>query len=71
MMSAGSNERARAAGRHAQLAPCGGSDAHTLATVARAYTCVLARDRTEFLEGLRAGLTIPAGRSGSYVRLTA
>src|SRR5262249_33283731 len=71
MMSAGSNQRAHAAARQAHVARCGGSDAHTLANVARAFTCVHARDRAEFLEGLRAGLTIPAGRSGSYARLTA
>jgi predicted metal-dependent phosphoesterase TrpH len=71
MMSPGSNHRAWTVARRARLAPCGGSDAHTLATVARAHTCVLARDRMEFLAGLRAGLTIPAGRSGSYARLTA
>ena len=71
MMSAGSNERARAAARGARLASVGGSDAHTLASVGRAFTCIRARDRGEFLAGLRAGLTIPAGRSGSYARLTA
>jgi hypothetical protein len=39
--------------------------------VARAYTCVPgARTRQEFLAGLRAGRCIPAGRSGSYARLT-
>src|SRR5262245_45729854 len=71
MMSAGSNERAQSAAHRARLGRCGGSDAHTLANVARAFTCVHARDRAEFLEGLRAGLTIPAGRCGSYARLTA
>jgi len=71
MMSALSNDYARAAGRRTRLAPCGGSDAHTLASVARAFTCVRANDRAEFLAGLRAGLTFPAGRAGSYRRLTA
>ena len=48
----------------------GGSDAHTLATVARAHTEVPgARNREEFLRGLRAGATIPRGRSGSYAQL--
>jgi predicted metal-dependent phosphoesterase TrpH len=70
MMSAASNERAQAAARRARRAACGGSDAHTLASVARAFTCVRARDRAGFLDGLRAGLTIAAGRSGSYARLT-
>ncbi len=58
MMSARSND-------------CGGSDAHTLASVARAFTCVRADDRAEFLAGLRAGLTLPAGGAGTYARLTA
>jgi predicted metal-dependent phosphoesterase TrpH len=71
MMSARSNDQARVAGRRAGLDACGGSDAHTLASVARAFTCVSADSRAEFLAGLRAGRTIPAGRSGSYARLTA
>lgn len=71
MMSARSNDRARDAGRRARLAACGGSDAHTLASVARAFTVVAARDREDFLAGMRAGLTLPAGRAGTYARLTA
>lgn len=67
----GHNEAARLAGRASGMAPVGGSDAHTLAHVARAFTTVpRARTKQEFLEGLRAGLCVPAGRSGSYVRLT-
>jgi hypothetical protein len=39
--------------------------------VARAFTSVPgARSREEFLAGLRAGRSIPKGRSGSYARLT-
>ena len=50
----------------------GGSDSHTLRSVARAHTVVPgARTRAEFLAGLRQGFCIPAGRSGGYVRLTA
>ena len=30
-----------------------------------------ARTREDFLDGLRRGLTLPAGRSGGYARLTA
>lgn len=71
MMSALSNDYARAAGRETRLAPCGGSDAHTLASVARAFTCVRADNRADFLAGLRAGLTFPAGGAGTYARLTA
>lgn len=71
MMSARSNDQARRAARGAALAACGGSDAHTVASIARAFTCIVAEDRSEFLAGLRAGRTIPAGSSGSYARLTA
>jgi predicted metal-dependent phosphoesterase TrpH len=70
-MPAPHNERAAAVGAHAGMAPVGGSDAHSLAHVARAYTTVRgARTRREFLDGLRRGLTLPAGRSGGYARLT-
>lgn len=66
------NENARRVGRAAGMAPVGGSDSHTLAGVGRAYTTVAgARSKEEFLEGLRRGLTVPSGRSGSYARLTA
>jgi predicted metal-dependent phosphoesterase TrpH len=72
MMSEAVNARAARAGRVAGLAAVGGSDAHTLASVARAFTVVHgASDREEFLDGLRRGLTIPAGHSGGYMRLTA
>jgi len=72
MMSDGVNVRAARAARTARLATVGGSDAHTLASVARAFTVVpQARSRAEFLDGLRRGLTLPAGCSGSYARLTA
>jgi predicted metal-dependent phosphoesterase TrpH len=70
MMCAASNDRAAAAGRSAGLSAVGGSDAHTLASVARAYTRVPgARSREEFLDGLRRGLTLAVGESGSYARL--
>jgi predicted metal-dependent phosphoesterase TrpH len=65
------NERARLLGRACGMAPVGGSDAHSLAHVARAFTTVpRARTKQEFLAGLRAGLCVPSGRSGSYARLT-
>ena len=39
--------------------------------MARAFTTVpSARNREEFLAGLRAGLTVSSGGSGSYARLT-
>jgi hypothetical protein len=70
-MPAGHNEQARLLGRACGMAPVGGSDSHTLANVARAFTTVAgARDKDEFLAGLRQGLTIPSGRSGTYARLT-
>lgn len=72
MMSEAVNARAARAARRAQLPTVGGSDAHTLASVARAFTVVPgAADKREFLDGLRRGYTLPAGRSGSYARLTA
>jgi predicted metal-dependent phosphoesterase TrpH len=65
------NEYARLTGRFAGLAPVGGSDSHGLDGVARAFTTVPgARSREDFLDGLRRGLTVPSGRSGSYARLT-
>jgi predicted metal-dependent phosphoesterase TrpH len=70
-MPEGHNERARLVGREVGMAPVGGSDAHSLAHVARAFTTVPgARTKEEFLAGLRTGLTVPSGRSGSYARLT-
>jgi predicted metal-dependent phosphoesterase TrpH len=72
MMSAAVNDCAARAVRAARRAAIGGSDAHTLASVAGAWTVVPgARTREDFLEGLRRGLTVPAGRSGGYARLTA
>jgi hypothetical protein len=65
------NEYARLTGRYAGLAGVGGSDSHSLAGVARAFTTVAgARTKEEFLDGLRRGLTVPVGRSGSIARLT-
>jgi predicted metal-dependent phosphoesterase TrpH len=72
MMPRASNDCARAAARVAGLAGVGGSDAHAMAAVARAFTEVPgARTREEFLEGLRQGRTLARGRSGSYARLAA
>jgi predicted metal-dependent phosphoesterase TrpH len=72
MMSEAVNMRAVRAARRAGLPMVGGSDAHTLASVARAFTVVPgATDKREFLAGLRRGYTLPAGQSGSYARLTA
>ncbi len=70
-MPRGHNAAAQRVGREAGMARIGGSDAHSLAHVARAFTIVPgARTKEEFLRGLREGLTVPAGRSASYARLT-
>jgi predicted metal-dependent phosphoesterase TrpH len=70
-MPVGHNEFASRVGRAAGMAPIGGSDSHSLAHVARAFTTVVgAHTKREFLDGLRRGLTVPSGRSGSYARLT-
>jgi len=52
-------------------AEAGGSDAHVLASAARAWTVVpRARDKQEYLDGLRAGLGRVRGATGSYRILT-
>jgi predicted metal-dependent phosphoesterase TrpH len=72
MLPSATNDCARRAASLLGRAAMGGSDAHTLASVARAYTIVPdARDKAGYLDGLRRSATIPAGRSGSYGRLTA
>lgn len=49
----------------------GGSDAHTLASAGSAWTEVPgARNREEFLAGLRCGRGRVQGQSGTYVKLT-
>ncbi len=49
----------------------GGSDSHTLASLGRTYTHVSgARDRGEFIEGLRRGHSSAHGDSGGFLRLT-
>jgi len=48
-----------------------GSDAHTLAYLGKTYTEVRgARNRHEFLEGLKLGRATAAGESGNYWKLT-
>jgi predicted metal-dependent phosphoesterase TrpH len=65
------NQCARRAAETLGLPAVGGSDGHTLASVARAYTIVPgARSRDEFLAGLRQGRCAAGGESGSYLRLT-
>jgi predicted metal-dependent phosphoesterase TrpH len=70
-LPASSNAWARRAALAPARAMVGGSDAHTLHGVARAWTIVPgAGTREDFLEGFREGRTIPEGRSGTYARLT-
>jgi predicted metal-dependent phosphoesterase TrpH len=53
-------------------APVAGSDAHTLIPAGRAWTSVKgARNKTEFMEGVRRGRATVAGAPGSYWKLTA
>ena len=52
-------------------AEVGGSDAHTMASVGCAWTTVPgARNRREYLDGLRHGLGRVRGESGSFYKLT-
>lgn len=54
-----------------QKAPVGGSDAHTIETLALTYTEVpCASNIAEYLENLRNGRGEVAGASGSYAKLT-
>jgi hypothetical protein len=49
----------------------GGSDSHTLAGVARTFTCVEgATNAREFLMGMRRGQSVAMGESGDYFKLT-
>jgi predicted metal-dependent phosphoesterase TrpH len=49
----------------------GGSDAHTMRGAGRTYTEVpAARNKEEFLAGIRAGLSRAQGESGSWSKLT-
>jgi predicted metal-dependent phosphoesterase TrpH len=70
MLPAATNRAAARIAESWNLGRVGGSDSHTLLSVASAHTAVLgARTRREFLDGLRRGLTVPKGTSGTYARL--
>jgi predicted metal-dependent phosphoesterase TrpH len=57
------------AARHRKIA-LAGSDSHTIAGLGRTYTQVQgARDRREFVDGLKRGRTMAFGESGSYRKL--
>jgi predicted metal-dependent phosphoesterase TrpH len=68
----------RQANRHAAMlcdlaaaAEAGGSDAHAMASVGCAYTVVPgARDKQEYLAGLRRGFGRVRGETGGFVKLT-
>ncbi len=70
-MPAAINRRARALAERLGKAAVGGSDAHTLRSAGTCWTTVAkARDKDEFLAGLRAGAGRVAGESGTWWKLT-
>jgi predicted metal-dependent phosphoesterase TrpH len=65
------NENAALLADFTARAEVGGSDAHAIASVGCTYTVVpYARDKREYLEGLRRGLGRVRGETGSYFKLT-
>jgi predicted metal-dependent phosphoesterase TrpH len=70
-MLACANENAAAVADFAARAEVGGSDAHAMASVGCAYTVVRnARNKREYLEGMRRGQGKVRGSAGSYWKLT-
>ena len=69
MLSAANTHAETFAARHRKIA-LAGSDSHTLGGLGRTYTQVQgARDRREFVVGLKRGRTAAFGESGSYPKL--
>ena len=67
----GANQHAAVFARRQGKVQVAGSDAHALVSVGTTYTEVPgARDKDEFLAGLRAGYGRLGGESGSYWKLT-
>jgi len=65
------NQQAEKLARRLGKAVTGGSDAHALHSIGCTYTEVpFARNKTEFLEGVRAGNAFVGGEHGSYPKLT-
>jgi hypothetical protein len=65
------NEYAAALADFAGRAEVGGSDAHVMASVGSAYTVVpRARNKQEYLDGLRKGMGKVRGETGGYAKLT-
>jgi predicted metal-dependent phosphoesterase TrpH len=70
-MLSGHNQRAEDVARRLGKAAIGGSDAHALRSAGTAYTEVPgARNKAEFLRGLRAGRGVAAGEHGGFTKLT-
>jgi predicted metal-dependent phosphoesterase TrpH len=70
-MPAGQNRQAEKLARRMGKAVTGGSDAHALYSIGTTYTEVpSARNKAEFLEGVRAGKAFVRGENGSYPKLT-
>ena len=68
-MQAGANANAAWMADLAARAEVGGSDAHAMASVGCAWTVVPgARNRQEYLHGLRRGMGRVRGETGSYVK---
>lgn len=70
-MLAAANRYAEAFAARHRKAAVAGSDAHTLESLGRTYTHVAnARDRREFMEGLKRRRGTAIGDSGNYLKLT-
>jgi hypothetical protein len=70
-LRAPNNHLAAQLASHARRIRIGGSDAHTLRSAGSAWTEVRgARNKVEFLEGLREGRAQVRGESGNYWKLT-
>ncbi|MBC8165699.1 MAG: PHP domain-containing protein, partial [Bryobacteraceae bacterium] len=66
-----SNELAGQYAAYFRKTGLGGSDAHTVASAGSAYTTVRdARNKQEFLEGIRQGRAVALGSSGGFFLLT-
>jgi hypothetical protein len=70
-MQTGANANAACMADLSARAEVGGSDAHAMASVGCAWTVVPgARNRQEYLQGLRRGMGRVRGENGSYAKLT-
>jgi predicted metal-dependent phosphoesterase TrpH len=70
-LQARNNHLAARLASHARRLPVGGSDAHSLSSAGTVWTEVReARNKAEFLDGLREGRARVHGESGNYWKLT-